>query len=285
MAALADLAPATGSVNVLPDAPVTFRVTNATDIDLSLVELTIGTRSCTVANGLLLPWNTRDASGATVVDNLTDVYFTSTGLRWYTGSVEVTAEVIYDSVSLGTTTWTASEDDGSLASAVGTLQTYATSRTSDEATVTGFYHVQIQSLLTTLDGSFAVQEWALGMYAAGQYWVAHPYYTDALASGVVALPYLYDHLASGAVHGYSFSDHLANGAVQGWFIVDALASAAIGIRFLFDHLVSAQVGAEHYQDHLVSGSVYGVLRGTVLDIRVEDATTYQAIVDAGVTFS
>ena len=209
MAALADLAPATGSVNILPDAPVTFRITNGTDIDLALVELTIGAQSCTVANGLLLPWNTRDASGATVVDNLTDVHFTSTGLRWYTGSVEVTAEVIYDSGSLGTATWTASEDDNAMASAVGTIETYATSRTSDEATVTGFYHVQIQSLLTTLDGSFAVQEWALGMHFDGRYWVAHPYYTDALASGVVALPYLYDHLASGAIHGYAFEDHLA----------------------------------------------------------------------------
>lgn len=135
------------------------------------------------------------------------------------------------------------------------------------------------------DVQLLVHELTRRVAADAQLLVGHRYVDRLLASGVVGVCEIVRCLGSGYVEGWRIDRHLASGVVQGWKIVRILGSGTVGVRFLWRGLASGVVGAEQLSRLVGSGVVFGVRRDNVLEVHVQDESTYAALTAAGVTWS
>ncbi len=281
--AVASLTPANGAVDVQCGVWVECNLTNATDMDPDLVEVTVGGHVCTIANGLLDYWGGKDISGGVLVDDFTDLWFTASGW-WVTRAGELVAVVVeYDSVEISSTTFTViSEEDHDL-EADGVFEMLAVAA-DDPIGGDGKWNVGELSPCGDHIFSYLVEDLGFGIVGDGWYYIGHRFSSAFPASGIAAAWHAQQHLASGIVNGTFLSPTAASGVVQGWALWQQMCSGAVGIRFIFGTMCSGIVAVKYLGLCPASGVVYGVLHHTVLDVRIKDETTYLALSEAGVTF-
>ena len=108
--AVSNISPADNATGINANFPVTFDLTDSTDMTMSLVEAVVNGISCTVANGLLDHWSIKTVSGGVYVSDLTSVTF-GTLCHWYEAHLaDITVVIKYNSSTLSTTSFTVAED-------------------------------------------------------------------------------------------------------------------------------------------------------------------------------
>jgi hypothetical protein len=282
MAALADLVPANGATAVTPNAEITFRVTDGTGIDPDLVTVEIDG----VETDRVFCWNTKTVSGGSVIADTTDVYFAAWPSWWSEPYQSVTVEVFYNTVSLGSATWTgggaSTLSDGF---AVVEFDAYLVDpeRFMGGAGARIEYVVAEQVPRTNALVEAFIGTWGNAIRGDLRYYVAHYFYDDHEGSLIVAAGHAEDHEGSLLVHGTVREDHEGSLLVQGFVRTDHEGMLIVGVEHSEDHEGSFLVALPHAEDH--EGSL--VVRGcnwVTLTCQVVTEETRDAYADLGVTY-
>lgn len=283
--ALASIDPADGALGVWRDYPVTVEITDATDIDPSLVEVVVNGISCTVANGGLEAWNTKAISGGAQVDDLTDVYF-GTLLRWWGGmpGADITVSVVYDGTTLDTVTFTDSTLEGDGAA---DCETMALSVRGGRSLAPA--DVQATTITLYAPGYRSIQASVVDLAhwpaADARCWVAHRYWDYHQGSAVLGhLEHAYPQ-GSGSVRGWRLDYPAGSAVLQGWQRDYLVASGCVGVTYHYYSQGSGVVGLETLAYAVGGAVVEGVNRDNTLRVRVIDEATYAALIAAGVVIS
>lgn len=285
MAAVAEIQPGAGELEVDANRPVRVNITDATGITLSLVEVVVNGISHTLANGRLRAWQTTTILGGAIVDDTTDVWF-ETACAWYDGELdEVEVDVRYNSSSIDTATFTTRSTEGLLRNAEARYWAYALEAPLSVAPGAARYLVAPWYQNATYEAQFIVYDLTAYPCADGWYYVATPYRDTPTISGVVATPELWKQAASGTVQGTRRDLQGISGVVQG-DQVDRLAVAGlVGVVFVYRGASSGIVGVEVLERVPASGVVYAVNASNELEVHVLDESTYAELVAQGFVIS
>lgn len=283
--ALASIDPADTAINQWINYPVVAELTDATDLDPSLVELVVNGVSCTVANGGLTVWNTKTISGGAVVDDYTDIYCGIT-VDWWDGSVEtITVDVNYDSSLVQSTTFTLISARQPCTSSPQDVWYAEAFRSARGAVRFGAYWVatQYESYLFERGIHFYVRLWS-GTSFDDNYLVARWLRESQAASAIVAHRWTTAQDSSLIVYGPATTDMPATIIVQGPVRTAIPATATVGIRYRYGQAVSAICGIQTITALPASAVVFGSIDGPVIEIEVQDQATVDALTALGVVF-
>lgn len=272
------LTPADGALEVWPNRPVEVELSDSADLDPALLEITLNGTSCTVANGGLVTWQGADAK---------ELHAITQGVEWFDTSGEsIAVEVIYDSATLDTTSFSAVE--------VGSEYGYGEGGYVALAEQTTTYGVAAEAAYSVVDLYFDLVRGELAYNVVdtlqpasmdASFYVATYRVWEGVSSGVVGAPAITDCPAAGTVQGWTPSYCPSSGTVQAWLRNDAPAAGAVGVYVTSDGPASGIVGTVTTTHGPSAGVVYAVNRRNAVDVQVIDSTLYTTLTSLGVTWS
>ncbi len=241
--------------------------------DPALVEIDVGGKAFTVANGGLLVWNTRKYASLVLVDPCyRDVFFETIGSWWDDyGPEHVTVLVKYNGTTISTTTfdtdsvvawmpcglitwWWASAIGGVYDGKLWGTCYYMASKLEDYL-VRGDAHWYVQFPPSTTSDAW--------------YLIAHAFRCDTPLAGIVGQPVTHDVPASGVGNCWERSDTPSTGVVQNWTRDDHAASGVVAVVMpAHDEALSGIVGQPLAKDTAAAGIVYEVNADTAIEVRV-----------------
>jgi len=284
MAVVVDsVSPADGAVNVFANTPVIVELSDSTDMTLSLIEVLLGSQSFTIANGGLEATGIKKVSGGVYVDDFTDVTV-ATRIDWYYMSgEEITVVVKYNSSTLSTTSFTVLDHEQHYP-ATGMIYYTAHEFTRPISSMRAYW-ICLNNGTDRCTGE--AYYWTMDILKAQAdlyYYVGHPIRVSQPVSAIVGE--LVEHVvdASMIVQAYMGQKVPASMVTQNWTSTSQPASVITGVYFRHGHKASVIVGAEVLTKLPASMVVYGVVRGTVVEIIVPDDTTRTVLEGLGVTF-
>jgi hypothetical protein len=254
------------------------------------IDLDVDSNSHTIANDRLAWWGRGwigpgDASGdpPTLEANWDDI-FAATKYAWFANDGEtITAILKYYSNTIDTITFTAEESKFRMAYLRGSFVVL------DPAFIAGPNVFQY----TTLTPWFPIGHdyyWIMldkqqAMHADGYYIVGHYQLNDHIGSLLAADPVLNDHPGSMLAEAYKLDDFLGHALVQGWKLDDQPGMVLPAVEYFNDLIGAVNVGVVEVHDHPGSFVLYGTNKDGSIFVNVIDDDTYQALLDAGITFS
>lgn len=281
------ITPGAGELGVQAGTGVVVELRCLAQLQDALVRVDVGAASCTTASGrLAADPSAMIRSGVVRVDRRAVTY--SVLARWYEAELDpVTVEVSYHGWALaGAATFTPVPPEDLWSGGDAWFESWATdpgmgsgSGAGVEWCVVEVWHGEYR------DVTWVVAEVARFVAADVQWICGQRYVERMLGSGLVGSPQAVRWSASGLIEGWRLDRYRSSGVVQGWKLLRSAGSGVVGIRFVYRELASGLVGVEVLQRIASSGVVYGVARGTVLEVHVLDEDTYAALAAAGVTWS
>lgn len=124
-----------------------------------------------------------------------------------------------------------------------------------------------------------------GFPVNGVYWVAHPVEIIGAASVVPGQPKINLVAASVIPEGSRDSKFTAAVVPQGYKRTDTVGAVAVSVRFWYRGQASGIVSVGFLKSVAGSGVVFDTVRDDIAEVQVIDEATYQALIDAGVTWS
>ena len=280
---LDSISPENTAGNIAPNAPVVIELSDATDMTLALVEVLLGSVSHTVANGKLDYWSVRALSGGVYVDDLTSVTF-ATVPDWFSSSgEEISVTVKYNSVTISTTIFTVVDHAPQIAGGLASFNVLEASALPTSS-LAYYYIVNRGTDRSVAMASYYVLD-RMTTNGGAHYYVAFPVRASMPASVVVGNPVSDVVPASAIVQAMTGQTAKSSVVVQGYFRQGMPSSVITGIVFRHGETSSAIVGIETVSKLPASVVVYGVIRGSVLEVSVIDDTTKTALEALGVAFS
>lgn len=284
---LESLDPEDGAAGVLADRMVAATLRCLAQLDPDLIAISVNGTACTVANGRLTvrPLSLNPSLGVFTPD-YRQVEAVALA-RWYDAQGETVPVVVsYHGETVATSSLVPLAPEDRCAAADGEMWTWATDP-NDRSGASADLELEVVELYYggCRDVQLTVTELTRRVAAAAELLVGHHYVGRFLASGVVGVCEIVRCLGSGYVEGWRLDRPVASGVVQGWKVVRVLGSGTVGVRFLWRGLASGVVGVEQLSRLVGSGVVFGERRGNVLEVHVQDASTYAALTAAGVTWS
>jgi len=275
--------PSDGDTLVTPDYPITAVLTALGGHDTAPAKITVNGVECTVANGRLEAYpSARIWGGKWVEDTSVITYYTTA--RWATMDYEnITATVYYGSDVLGSVDFSTGWVD-----CYDYADTYWTAWALPRVTYRG---AEIQCVVYSAwhQGSYDVQflldESLAHCGGDSRFYVGTHYRVTQSASGVVAISVVNRQGASGVVQGWRLDRPGLAGVVQGWKIDRSGLSGIVGVCFWYRGQSSGVVGTAWLSHQGLSSIVYGTNRRNVIDIHIQDQTTFDALTAEGITFN
>jgi len=137
--------------------------------------------------------------------------------------------------------------------------------------------------------SYIDLEWFLAppiwVTVGGEWWLAQPIRTVHPSSMVVGQPVRTVHPSSVVPEGNVGRHHPASYVVQGYVRKMHPGAIIAGVRFLYRGKTSGIVSVAFLERIKASGVVYEVNADNLIEVQVDSEATYQALIDAGITFS
>lgn len=284
--AVATITPADGAVNIYDGTTVDVELTDTSDMDTAKVEIIVNGESCTVANGLLEYWNNKAISGGAIVDSLQDLWF-GARVEWYAGELQtITVEVVYDSVSISTTTFTTYTSEGF---GERHADSYYLNFTSTPewlyGSVTSNYNViDLAPSLVTGDVAYVVSE-DIRTGTDGFYWVARIFFSDGPAAGIAGELAQTDGPGAGTVEGWALTHGPAAGIVQAPVLLHGPASGVVGVLTETCGAAAGIVGTLTTTNGAAAAIVYAVNARNTVEIRTVSAAESALLTALGITVS
>lgn len=124
-----------------------------------------------------------------------------------------------------------------------------------------------------------------GFPVDGQYWIAHPVLVIGAASVVPGIPKINLCAASVIPKGSLGEKFVASLVPQGYKRTDTVSNVVASVRFWYAGRASGIVSVEFLKSVAGSGVIFDTIRDNTAEVQVIDEATYQALIDAGVTWS
>ena len=279
------ITPADGTLAVSGSSPVVVEINDSvTDLDHDLVEIIVNGVSNTTANNGLDYWGLQTISGGAYVSDLQTVTY-ATLRHWCVGGIDGTATVVvkYNTVTLSTTTFDfafpgryANQPQMAYAAespvylGPGTVLQYIVESPSGFR-LGGTIRYNVRRVNTTKSDII--------------YTVGYIIRTEQPAAMLVGQSVETVQAASAITYGFNTAKQPSAVIVQGWMWAQQPTAFITGIVFRYGQSVSSIVGVEIMAKVPASAVVYKVIRETVLDIEIQDASTKTLLEALGVTFT